>query len=29
MKAADAVSTQLPVGELNVTVTVEVAYAIA
>jgi uncharacterized protein YggE len=29
LKAADAVSTQLPVGELNVTVTVEVAYAIA
>jgi uncharacterized protein YggE len=28
-KAADAASTQLPVGELNVTVTVEVAYAIA
>jgi uncharacterized protein YggE len=30
MKAgAPAASTQLPVGELNVTVTVEVAYAIA
>ena len=28
-RAADAGSTQLPVGELNVTVTVEVAYAIA
>jgi len=28
-RAADSVSTQVPVGELNVTVTVEVAYAIA
>lgn len=27
-RAADSVSTQVPVGELNVTVTVEVAYAI-
>jgi len=29
IRAADAGATQLPVGELNVTVTVEVAYAIA
>src|SRR5882762_9627187 len=29
IRAADSGSTQLPVGELNVTVTVEVAYAIA
>jgi uncharacterized protein YggE len=29
VRAADSGSTQLPVGELNVTVTVEVAYAIA
>lgn len=29
LRAADSVSTQIPVGELNVTVMVEVAYAIA
>jgi uncharacterized protein YggE len=29
IRAADSASTQLPVGELNVTVTVEVVYAIA
>jgi len=29
IRAADSASSQLPVGELNVTVTVEVAYAIA